>query len=289
MKTLPLNRRLCSAASALVLAFAALLPGGARAQAAWPSRPITLIVPFAPGGADAIARALGTKLQARLGQPVVIDNRAGAGGVIGASVVAKASADGYTLLFTTTAFATNAAMGARLPFDPAKDFTAIGLIAASPLLVVGTADSPVKNLHDLLDVARAKPRSVNYGANGVGSMSHIGMELLAAEAKVQLVTVPYKGTSPAITDLVTGEIQAVMASFSTAWPMVESGKLRGLAVTGPQRVSIAPNVPTVAESGVPGAQIEFWWGLMGPARMPPEVVKRLNSELNAILAQPDMR
>ncbi len=291
MKSIHFNRRTFTTASALLLAAAActFLPAEARAQAAFPSRPITLIVPFAPGGADAIAREVGIKLQARLGQPVVIDNRAGAGGAIGASAVAKAPADGYTLLFTTTAIATNAAMGTKLPFDTQKDFTPIGVIAASPLLIVGTNNSPVKNLRELLDSARAKPRSVNYGANGVGSISHIGMELLAAESKVQLVNVPYKGTSAAMGDLMSGQIQAALTSFSTSWPLVESGKLRALAVTGPQRVSIAPNIPTVAESGVPGAQIEFWWGIMGPAKMPPDVVKRLNTELNAVLAQPEVR
>jgi tripartite-type tricarboxylate transporter receptor subunit TctC len=280
------NSRSVLVAAALA---AALLSASASAQAIWPNSPIKLIVPFAAGGADVIARAIGTKLSARLGQPIVIENKGGAGGTIGTDTVAKAPADGYTLLFVTTAIATNAASGKKLPFNLATDLVPIGLIAATPLLIVGPANSPVKTLRELIDFARAKPNSISYGSNGVGSMSHIGMELLASEAKVQFLHVPYRGTSLAVTDLVTGQLQAMMATFATSWQLVEGGKLRSLAVTSAQRSTFAPNVPTVAEAGVPGAQIEYRWGLMGPAHMSPAVVRRLNDELNSILAQADMR
>ena len=165
----------------------------------------------------------------------------------------------------------------------------IGQIGATPLLIAVPVDSPVKTLRELIDLARAKPNGINYGSSGVGSMSHIGMELVASEAKVQLLHVPYRGTSLAMTDLLAGQLQAVLGTFATLWPFIEAGKLRGLAVTGAQRSPFAPKLPTVAEAGLPGAQIDFWWGLMGPARMPPEIVRRLNEELNIILAQSETR
>ena len=285
------NRRtVLEAAAAAAAAAAALLPAGAGAQAAWPNRPIKLIVPCPPGGgSDVIARAIGIRLSTRLGQPIVIDNKGGAGGALATDAAAKSAPDGYTLLFVTTAMATNTASGKKLPFDLMKDLVPIGQIAATPLLVVGPADSPVKTLRELLDAARARPDAINYGSSGVGSMSHIGMELLASEARVRLLHVPYKGTSLAVNDLVAGQLQAILGTFATTWQLVESGKLRALAVTGLQRVALAPNVPTVAELGLPGARIDFWWGLMGPARMPPEMVRRLNEELNAVLAQPEVR
>jgi tripartite-type tricarboxylate transporter receptor subunit TctC len=284
-----MNRRSVLEAAAAAAA-AALLPASAGAQAAWPNRPIKLIVPFPPGGgSDVIARALGTRLSARLGQPIVIENKGGAGGAIATDAAAKAPPDGYTLLFTTTAMATNAASGKKLPFDLLKDLVPIGQIGATPLLIAGSANSPATTLRELIDLARAKPNGINYGSSGVGSMSHIGMELLASEAKVQLLHVPYKGTALAVNDLVSGQLQAVLGTFATLSQLVEGGKLRALAVTGSQRAALAPNVPTVTELGLPGARIDFWWGLMGPARMPPEVVKRVNDELNAVLVQPEVR
>lgn len=277
-------------AVAATVAAASLLPAAAHAQAIWPNRPIKLVVPFPPGGgSDVIARTLGVRLSARLGQQLVIENRSGAGGVLATDAVVKSPADGYTLLFTTTAMATNAASGRKLPFDLMKDLAPIGQIGATPLLIVAPAISPVKSLRQMIDLARSKPNGINYGSSGVGSMSHIGMALVAAEAKVQLLHVPYKGTSLAMTDLVSGQLHAVLGTFATLWQLVESGKLRALAVTGAQRSTFAPNLPTVAEAGLPGAQIDFWWGIMGPARMPHEVVKRLNDELNAVLAQPETR
>ncbi len=284
------SRRAALLAAVVAAAASALLPAAACAQAAWPNKPVKLIVPYAPGGGtDVIARAIATKLSARFGQPIIVDNRTGAGGTLGFDAVAKAPPDGYTLLFMTTAFATTAATGKKLPYDAAKDFVPIGQVGSTPLLVVVANDSPFKTLRELLDYARSKPNSVNYGSSGVGSMSHLGVELLAAEAKVQLLHVPYKGMAPAFTDLMGGNLQMTMGTFASATPLIEGGKLRGLAVTGAQRSTFAPNLPTVAEVGLPGARIDFWWGLMAPARIPPAVVKRVNEELNAIQAQPEMR
>ena len=225
----------------------------------------------------------------RLGQPIYIDNRGGGGGIIGIDAAAKAPPDGYTLLFATTAFSTIASTARKLPYDPVKDFTPIGEIGATPLLVVVPATSQVKTLRELIDLAHAKPNTVSYGSGGLGSMSHLGMELLGAEAKAQFLHVPYKGIAPAFTDLMAGNLQVALSTFASASKLIEGGKLRGLAVTSAQRSPFAPNLPTAAEAGLPGFQIDFWWGLLAPARVPPAVVKRLNEELNAVLVETDMR
>lgn len=283
------NHRAILAAAAFVVG-TALLPLNASAQAAWPNRPIKLIVPFAAGGgSDVTARAIANKLAARLGQPLVIENKGGAGGSMGAAAVAGAPADGYTLLFTTTAIATNAAIGNKLSFDTQKDFEPIGQIGATALLVIGSNDSKVKTLRELIETARAKPNGVTYGSGGISSMSHLGMELLAAEGKVQMLHVPYKGMAPALNDLIAGSVQVGMSTVASAKPFINSGRVRVLGVTSAQRSPFLPNAPTVAEAGLPGFQIEFWWGLLAPVGTPPAVIKRLNEELNWALLQPDIR
>jgi tripartite-type tricarboxylate transporter receptor subunit TctC len=286
----PVNRRsLLDAATATALAV--LLPAGASAQTTWPNRPIKLIDAYAPGGStDTLARMIGSKLSARLGQPIVVENRSGAGGALGTDSVAKSPPDGYTLLLTSTAMPTNAASGKKLPYDFLKDLAPIGLIATTPLLIVVPADSRIKTLRDLVDLARAKPGDgVRYGSSGVGSMSHIGMELLASVAQVQFLHVPYKGVSMSVTDLLGGQLQALLGTVATHVQMLEAGRMRGLVVTSPQRSPFLPNVPTSIEAGFPGFQIEFWFGLMCPAGVPPEVIRRLNTELNVILGQADVR
>lgn len=288
----PINRRIFLAANAvLVAAAAASLPTSVSAQATWPSRPIKLVDVFAPGGStDTIARMVGSKLSARLGQPVVVENRTGAGGALGIDSVAKSPPDGYTLLLTSTAMPTNSASGKKLPYDLLKDLAPIGQIATTPLLIVVPVDSPIKTLRDLVERARAKPADgIRYGSSGVGSMSHIGMELLASVAQVQFLHVPYKGVSLSVTDLLGGQLQALLGTVATHSAMLEGARMRGLVVTSPQRSPFLPNVPTSAEAGFPGFQIEFWFGLMGPAGMPADVVARLNTELGAIVALPDVR
>jgi tripartite-type tricarboxylate transporter receptor subunit TctC len=275
---------------AAVCAAAVLLPFQAHAQEKYPTHPIKLIVPYAAGGgSDIIARAVAAKLAERLGQPIIVDNRLGGGGIIGFDAAAKAAPDGYTLAFTTTAYATIASAGRKLPYDPVKDFVPIGEIGATPLLVVVGQDSSIKTLGELVDRARAKPRTVTYGSSGVGSMSHLGMELLDSVAKTQMLHVPYKGMAPVLTDVLGGRVDSALGTFASFSQYMKAGKLRGLAVTGKQRSPFAPNVPTSAEAGLPDFQIDFWWGILAPARVPPAVVKRLNDELNVVLAQPGTR
>ena len=280
-----LSRRALLAAASLTL----LLPQ-AFAQGQWPSKPIKLIVPFAAGGSnDNIARALAAKLGTRLGQQVVVENKSGGGGTIGTDAVAKAPADGYTLLLASTSVTTNAASGKKLPYDPLKDLEPIGVAGTSPFAIVVSNEMKVGTLRELIDLARTMPKTINYGSAGVGGINHLGTELFAAAAKVQLVHVPYKGISLAFTDLMGGSLQMLLPSLASVTQHIQSGKMRGLAVTGAQRSPLAPDIPTASEAGVPGFQLEVWFGLMGPARMPANVVRRLNEELNAVLASQDMK
>ncbi|WP_051235875.1 Bug family tripartite tricarboxylate transporter substrate binding protein [Ottowia thiooxydans] len=279
------RRTLLAAAAACTV-----MPMGASAQAAWPNRPIKLIVPFPPGGGnDLVARALATKLGPRLGQPVVVENKGGAGGTIGTDFVAKSAPDGYTLVLASTSISTNEASGKKLPYDLEKDLVPIGQIGAGALVVVVPNNLPVKTLQEFIALAKAKPMSINFASVGVGAMNHLGAELLASSANVKLTHVPYRGAGPAFNDLIGGIVQMHMPSLSVAAPQMKAGKMRGLAVTSAERSPLAPDLPTAAEAGLPGLQCEIWWGLLGPARMPPEVVKRLNSEMNDLLAQADMR
>jgi tripartite-type tricarboxylate transporter receptor subunit TctC len=281
---------LAAASLELLVDVSLLLPLVAAAQTDWPNRPIRLIVPFAAGGSsDVVARAVATKLTVRLGQPVVIENMGGAGGNIGVNFVAKSRPDGCTLLCGSTTIATAAATGYKLPYDPAKDLEPIGPIGTTPLLIAVSSTSKIQTLQQLIDEARAKPKGVNYGSGGVGSMSHLGMELFCQAAKVQMLHVPYRGVSLALNDVIAGNVQVTMTALGSVQPLIDGGRLRPLAVTSPQRTAFRPNLPTVAEAGVPGFEIEFWWGLIGPANMPVAVVKRINDELKAVMALPEVR
>jgi len=274
----------------LVAGAIALIPALASAQGAWPSRPIKLIVPFAPGGSnDILARVLANKLSGRLGQPVVVENKGGAGGTIGTDFVAKAQPDGYTLLFASTSIITNAASGKNLPYDPVKDLQPIGEVGAGPFAIVVSNDLKVKTLKEFIDLARAKPNTINYGSAGIGGINHLGTELFASAANIKLVHVPYKGIGPAFTDLMGGNLQMALPTVASVAPHLNEGKMRGLAVTSAQRSPLAPDLPTVSEGGVPGFELEAWWGLLGPAKLPAPILKRLNDELNAVLALPDVK
>jgi tripartite-type tricarboxylate transporter receptor subunit TctC len=267
-----------------------LLPAHTSAYAAWPDRPIKLVVPFAPGGSnDIIARVLANKLAARFGQPVIVENKGGAGGTIGTDYVAKSPPDGNTILFVSTSITTNAASGKLLPYDLLKDLQPIGQVAAGAFVVVVSNDLKVTTLKEFIDVARAKPNSISYGSAGIGGINQLGTELLASAAKIQLVHVPYKGIGPAFTDLMGGNIQMALPTIASAVQHIQSGKMRGLAVTGAQRSPLAPDLPTVAEAALPGFVLEVWWGIVGPARLPAPVLKRLNEELNAVLALPEVK
>jgi tripartite-type tricarboxylate transporter receptor subunit TctC len=269
---------------------ATILCGPAIAEAAWPTRVIKLIVPFAPGGSnDIIARVLANKLGAQLGQTVIVENKGGAGGVVGTDYVVKAAPDGYTLLFASTSITTNAAMRAKLPYNLLKDLQPIGEVGAGPFVVVVPKDFKAKTLAEFIDLARAKPKSINYGSAGVGGINHLGTELFASAAKIQLVHIPYKGIGPAFNDLMASNLQMALPTIASAVQHIHGGTMRGLAVTGGQRSPLAPELPTVDEAGVPGFRLEAWWGLLGPAGLPAPIVNRLNDELNAALAQPDVR
>ena len=254
-------------AAALIAAATTLLPASASAQTTWPDHAIKLIVPFAPGGSnDIIARVLGEKLTARLGQPVIVENKGGAGGTIGTDFVAKSAPDGYTLLFVSTSITTNAASGKNLPYDLVKDLQPISEVAAGAFVVVVSNDLKAKTLKEFIDLARAKPNSISYGSAGIGGINHLGTELLASEAKIQLVHVPYKGIGPAFTDLMGGRLQMALPTLASAAQHIHSGKMRGLAVTSAQRSPLAPELPTVSEAGLPGFRLEVWWGNRGKAR-----------------------
>ncbi|WP_423454180.1 Bug family tripartite tricarboxylate transporter substrate binding protein [Ottowia sp. VDI28] len=226
-----INRRTLLAAGA-----STLLPLQANAQGGWPNRPIKLVVPFAPGGSnDILSRVLGAKLSTRLGQPVVIENKGGGGGTIGTDAVAKSAPDGYTLLFASTSVTTNAASGKKLPYDLFKDLQPIGLLAATPFVVVVSNHVKAHTLSEFIALARAKPKSVNYGTAGIGGINHLGTELFASAAKIEMTHVPYKGIGPAFTDLMAGNLQMTLPTLASVLPHIRGEKMRALAVTSPER------------------------------------------------------
>ena len=253
----------------------------ARAQDVYPGRPIRLVVPYPAGGtADAMARALGQELTAAWGQPVVVDNRPGASTIIGADVAARSPPDGYTLLFTTDSTLTiNPMLHKRLPYDPQKDFAPISMTTAYPYILVVNAELPAKTLAEFVALAKSKPGTMNYGSTGVGAANHLVAELFNSKAGLKMTHIPYRGTALATADLVAGQLTLVFGDPISVLPHIQSGKLRALAVTSLQRSSVAPTVPTVAESGYPGFEALAWHGILAPARTPPEIVAKLNAEI----------
>jgi len=265
---------------------------GVSAQEAgtYPSRTVQLVVPYSPGtGADIVSRILGPKLADRWKVGVVADNRAGATGNIGTELVAKAAPDGHTLLFTATSFATNPALGQKLPFDPVKSFTPVALLATSTLSLVVTPQLPAKTFHEFIDAARRRPGKLFYSSPGNGGPQHLTMELLKLEAGINLMHVPYKGAGGAIADLVAGHVQAMIISVQNAAPYVQGGKLRMLAVMSPERSPAFADVPTLKELGLANLEVETWYGAFAPAGTPASIVAKLNAEINALLRQPDVR
>ncbi|HYF20563.1 MAG TPA: tripartite tricarboxylate transporter substrate binding protein [Ramlibacter sp.] len=271
------RRTLLGAAPAL------LAPALASAQAGpWPNRPIRIVVPFPPGGSvDPLARTVGQKLGEALGQQVVVDNRPGGNTVIGTDFVAKAPADGYTLLLTASSHVTQPQL-LQAPFDPIKDFTPVATLSTSDMIIVAHPSVPANNVRDLIALAKQQPGKLNYSSAGNGNPNHLAGELLDMMAGVKTTHVPYKGGAPAINDLVGGQVQFSYGSPLTVLPHIRGGRLKALAVTSPQRMSILPEVPTVAESGLPGYEIRIWYGLLAPAGTPREIVSRLNTEINKI-------
>lgn len=276
-----------SASALLQCATFLLLSAPALAQH-YPSRPIRFVVPFPPGAAtDALARIIGQKLAESVGQPVVVDNRAGAGGTLGTDVVAKAVPDGHTLLMAGAAHAINASLYTRLPFDPQRDFVAVTLVAFLPNVLVAHPGVPAGNVRELIALARARPGQFNYASGGSGSTAHLAMELLKTNASIDVVHVPYKGGGQAMNDLLGGQVSLLFTSLYSAQPQVKAGKLRALGVASAKRTPFAPELPTIAESGLPGYEVIAWYGVMLPAQTPPAIVTRLHAEIAKGLKTPD--
>ena len=265
-------RRVCSLAALLLPVLSA-----GSASAAYPDRPIKIVVPFAPGGGtDVVARTLAQEMARDLGATIVIENKPGAGTILGTQAVATSEPDGYTLLMGTFANAVNPSLKAKLPYDPQADFVPVALIARSFNIVVVNPKSPYHSIADLIAAAKAEPEKLSYGTYGTGTSAHLAGELFKNLAKVNMTTVPYKGAAPAITDLIGGQIQVMFTTVASAASLVQGGQLRALAVTSAQRSPAFPDLPTVAEAGVPGYSAESWYGLFAPAKTRGDVVDRLN-------------
>ncbi|MBX3619599.1 MAG: tripartite tricarboxylate transporter substrate binding protein [Rhizobacter sp.] len=276
---------------ASLIALAACLPLAAQAQDAWPARPIRLVVPFAAGGtSDVLARLIGDKLQAALKQTVLVDNKAGAGGVIGADAVAKSAPDGYTVLLGTIAsHAINPALQPRMPYNAASDFAPVILVGSiSNVLLVG-AGQPYKRVADLVAAAKAKPGSLSFASAGQGSSQHMSGEMFKLLTGTDMTHVPYKGSAPAIQDVIGGQVPSSFETVTVAMPHIQSGKVRALAVTSAQRSAALPDTPTLQEAGVPGFDVTSWQAFYAPAGTPPAIVQRLNREIEKILALPDVK
>ena len=287
-----LSRRASLTAGLLlaVAAAAATLAPAAHAQT-WPAKPIRIVVPFPPGGStDLLARRIGEKLAATWGQPVVVENRAGAGGTVGADYVAKSPADGYTLLIGVTGSnAISAALYPRLPYDVVKDFSPVSMVVSSPLVVTVNPDVKAANLAEFIALAKARPGSLSYGSPGNGTSMHLTGEMFKQSTKTSMVHIPYRGSAGALTDLMGGQIQATFGDLLVLMPQLEAGKLRALAVTSKKRHPMLPNVPTVAESGYPEFEALSWQGLFAPAGTPADVMTRLSTEVNKALKSPEIQ
>ena len=270
---------------AAVLAF---FTGVSLAQT-YPLKPVRLIIPFPPGGSnDVVGRAIGQQLSERLGQGVVIDNRGGAGSVIGTNEAAKSPADGYTLLLISTAFPTSIAFN-RLPQDSMKSFVPVAMLGSGPALLVVPASSPANSVNDLLGSLKQKPGALNAAAAGIGSFQHMATELFRLQSKTHFVIVQYKGGGPALTDTIGGQVQFNLGSLVQMVPHVRSGKLKALGVSSAKRVAAMPDVPTIGEAGVPGYEVSNWWGILAPAGTPQPVLERLYKEITAIQDSPETR
>lgn len=288
MTTLHTTRRTLLAV--LATATVGAMPAAAFAQA-FPTKPITIVVPFAAGGTtDILARLMGQYLSTELGQPVVVDNRAGAGGNIGGQYAAKAPADGYTLFMGTVGtHAINAALYKKMPFDHIKDFAPLSRVAMVPNLLVANPAQPFKTVPEMIAYAKANPGKINFGSPGNGSSPHLSGELFKSMAKVDITHIPYKGSAPAVTDLLGNQISIMFDNLPSVIPHVRSGKLRAIAITTAKRSPELPNVPTIAEAGVPGYEAMSWFGMFAPAATPAPVLAKISTALTKVLANPDVK
>jgi tripartite-type tricarboxylate transporter receptor subunit TctC len=274
----------------IAAAVAALVPLAAHAQWA-PKQPVRIVVPFAAGGpTDITARLLSRKLTDMIGQPVVVDNRGGANGMIGAELVAKSKADGLTLLMpTSSTMAINPAVYPKMPYDPVKDFAAITPVIATPVILFVTPSLPAKSVKELVGIARARPGELVFASSGAGSNTHLALELFADQARIKVTHVPYKGAGPAVTDVIGGQAQAMFADLPVLTPYLKSGRLRPLAVAGTDRTTLFPDIPAMKELGYPGVDARNWYALFAPAGTPPEIVNRYNQWVREAVAAPDLR
>ena len=271
--------------------FYSMAQSGTATEKVWPLQPIKIIVTFTPGGApDILARILADKWQQSLGVTVLVENRPGAGGNIGADVVAKSRGDGYTLLLGTVGTQTiNPYLYEKIPFNAQKDFTSIAFLASTPNLLVINKNVPVKNVQELIALAKAKPGELSFGSSGSGTSIHLSGELFKVLAGVNMQHIPYKGRASAIPDLLGGRIQMIFDNMPSALPLVKSGELRALGVTSSKRSASAPDIPTIAESGIPGFEASSWFALLGPANIPKPVLARINAETNKVMASPEVK
>ncbi|MGZ8228932.1 MAG: Bug family tripartite tricarboxylate transporter substrate binding protein [Burkholderiales bacterium] len=265
------------------------LPAVAAEAERYPVKPIRIVVPFTPGGSnDLLGRVISQKLQDAWGQPAIIDNRPGAGSTIGIEIVVRAAPDGYTLLTTSGGIAINVSLY-KLSFDPVTDLTPVALLAQMPYLLTVTPSMPAKSVQDLMGLARAQPGKLVYSSSGAGTSSHLTMEMFNHAARTHMLHVPYKGGAPAVNAVMSGEAQMTFNVITGTLPHAKSGKLRALAVSSAKRTEVAPEIPTVAESGVPGFEVIAWYNMFAPARTPRGIVNRLNAEVNRMVQQADVR
>ena len=267
-----------------------VIAGHASAQSAYPSKSIRILVPFPAGGStDFVARGIGQKITEAWGQQVVLDNRAGAAGIVATEIVAKAAPDGYTLLMNSVSHAANASLYSKLPYDTLRDFAPIILFADVPIILVVRSQFSANSVADLISLARAKPGQLNFAAGGVGASSHLAGELFRSMARIQWQTVQYKGGAPTLVDLLGGQVDLTFSPIASSIQHVKAGRLKALGVTSSKRVPLLPDLPTIAESGVPGYAASAWYGVVAPARVPRDIIQKLNREINALLKNAEFR
>ena len=286
--------RLSTSFSRALLSIASLIALGSAAELAlaqsYPSKPIRLIVPFAAGGAvDIVARAIGQEIAARVGQPVVVENRTGSGGNIAAEHVVRSAPDGYTLLMASPSNAVNATLFRKLSFNPATDYSHIGLVGAAPTVMLAGPSLPARDFAGFLALAKAQPGAVNYGSGGTGTTEHLAAVMLSSVVGITMVHIPYKGGAAAMTDLRGGQIPIMFSNLSGALPAIKAGHLRAFALADPQRAPSIPDVPTFAELGYPTLNISVWWGILGPAGVPRPIVEKLNAAINEGIGSAEMK
>src|SRR4051812_43110666 len=282
--------RACGAVALALVASACVVSTATVSAQQYPAKPIRIVVPFAPGGGtDILTRVMLPRLTEAVKQQIIVDNRPGAGSQIGTDLVAKAPADGYSLLMVDTAFMTNPSLYSKLPYDSVRDFAPVSLCASAPVILIVHPSVPARTVKELVALARAHPGALNFASGGPGSSTHLGVELLKYVAKVDLVHIPYKGTGPAVADVLGGQVTMMFAGISSVKQHVEAGRLRAIAVTGDKRSPAMPKVPTFGEAGLRAVDASSYWGALAPARTPADIVTRLSTAMSQVLKAPDVR